>query len=254
MPGADGAPAELLAWDSEFFGHTIGRVSLRGLTPETLAAVDGWAAEHDVDCLYFLSAADDAESIRTAEEGGFRLVEIRIVLRRPRRPRFPFDEYPPVAESVSVREGTKADLADLRRIAAGSYGDTRYYADPNFSDEKAGELYATWIANSLEGYQGNTVLVAESEGRVVGFTTVAEEGTAARISLIAVDPELMSGTMAPRVSHALAIGILRWADERGLGILAVTQGRNVRAQRYIQRYGLHMEAISLFFHKWYRQP
>jgi hypothetical protein len=250
MPGADGVAAELLPWDSEFFGKTIGRVTVESLSPETLAAVDAWAAEEGVDCLYFLTAASDAGSIRTAEDGGFRLVEIRVVLRRSRNP-FPFDQYPPPPESVGVREGRASDLDELRRIAAGSYGDTRYFVDPNFSDEKAAELYATWIARSLEGYQGNTVLVAEAEGRVAGFTTVAEQGTAARISLIAVDPELMSSTMAPRVSHALALGILRWADARRLGVHAVTQGRNVRAQRYIQRYGLHIDSISLYFHKWF---
>ena len=36
MPGADPAPAELLPWDSEFFGKTIGRVSGTELTPEAL--------------------------------------------------------------------------------------------------------------------------------------------------------------------------------------------------------------------------
>ena len=251
MPGADAAPAELLPWDSEFFGRTIGRVTEEALTPETLAAVDAWADEHGVDCLYFLTPADDEVAIRTAEDGGFRLVEIRVVLRRPRRPRFPFDEYPPVGRRRRARRRRPEDLGELSRIAAHSYFDSRFYVDPNFPNERAGEMYAMWVVKSLEGYQGNTVLAAELDGRVAGFTTVAPEEAHARISLIAVDPELMTGTLAPRVAHALALAILRWADERKLGIHAVTQGRNVRAQRYIQRYGLHVHGISLYFHKWY---
>jgi dTDP-4-amino-4,6-dideoxy-D-galactose acyltransferase len=251
MPRADAAPAELLPWDSEFFGRTIGRVTAETLTPETFAAVESWAAEHRVECLYLEAAADDAVAIRTAEDGGFRLVEIRVVLRRPRRPRFPFDQFPPAFDGVLVREGRMDDLEELRRIAADSYNDSRFYVDPNFPDERAGALYATWIAKSLEGYQGSTVLVAEVDGRVAGFSTTRESGAFAHIGLIAVDPELMRSTLAPRVAHSIGIALLRWADERNLGIHAVTQGRNVRTQRYIQRYGPYVHSLSLYFHKWY---
>ena len=251
MPGADGVAAELLPWDSEFFGKTIGRVTVESLSPETLAAVDAWASGEKVDCLYFLTPASDGDSIRTAEDGGFRLVEIRVVLRRPMRPRFVFDDFPPAAEGILVREGRPEDLADLRRIAADSYRDSRFFVDQNFPDETAARLYETWIEKSLHAYQGNTVLVAETEGRVAGFTTVREDGAYAHIGLIAVDPELMRGTLAPRVSHAIALELLRWSEARDLGVHAVTQGRNVRTQRYIQRYGSHVHGISLYFHKWY---
>ena len=251
MPGAEGAPAELLPWDSEFWGVTIGRVTDSTLTPDRMRAIDEWAAQNGVACLYFLTPAEDAASTRAAEDGGFRLVEIRVVLRRARLP-FRFEEFPPPPAGITVREGRAEDVEDLRRIASASYFDSRFYVDPNFPDERAGELYAIWVERSLEGYQNDTVLVAESEGRVVGFTTIAPEHGRARISLIAVDPARIRGTMAPRVSHALADAIMHWAEERKLGIHAVTQGRNVRTQRFIQRYGPHVHGISLYFHKWYR--
>jgi dTDP-4-amino-4,6-dideoxy-D-galactose acyltransferase len=251
MPGADAPPAELLPWDSEFFGRTIGRVTEETLTSESLRAIDAWAAEHAVDCLYFLARADDAVAIRSAEDGGFRLVEIRVELRRPRTP-FKFDSVPPPAEAVTVRSPRPDDLPELRRIAAHSYLDSRFYVDPNFPDERAGEMYAMWVERSLAGDHESTVFVAEAEGRVAGFTTLRPERAAAHVVLIAVDPELMRGTLAPRVSHALGIAILRWADERRLGLRAVTQGRNVRTQRFIEGYGLRVHSISLYFHKWYR--
>jgi hypothetical protein len=253
MPSADTAPAELLPWDSDFWGLTIGRVVDETLTPERARAIDAWAELNGVDCLYFLASAEDAETILAAEDAGYRLVEIRVELRRARAP-VDWDRLPAQHESIVVRESRPEDLEALRRIALRSYYDSRFYIDPNFPRERVGELYATWVQRTMEGWRGETVLVAELSGNPAGFASVGVEegGSFARTSLIAVDQDLMKGTLAPRVSHALALALLRWAEERKVGLRCFTQGRNVRAQRYIQRHGFFVHGISIYFHKWYR--
>lgn len=253
MPGADAGPAELLAWDSEFWGFGVGRVAGDSLTPEGLEEIDAWAAEKAVRCVYFLAAAEDPASIRAAEDGGFRLAEIRLGLRRPKRP-VEWDRLAPWPEGVLVRESRPEDREALRRIATDRYHDSRFYADPNFPRERAGELYATWIERSMEGYQGDTVLVAEVDGEPAGFTTVADEGASVgRVSLIAVDSSLAEGTLGPRVSHALGLAILRWGEAERLAIRCFTQGSNVRAQRFIQRFGFVPDGVWVYFHKWYEE-
>jgi hypothetical protein len=248
---SDAAPAELLPWDSDFWGLTIGRVVDETLTRERAQEIDTWAEVHGVDCLYFLTSAEDAESILAAEDAGYRLVEIRVELRRARGP-VDWDRLPAQHESIVVRESRPEDLEALRRIALHSYYDSRFYIDPKFPRERVGELYATWVQRVMEGWRGETVLVAELGGSPVGFASVGKENRAfARTSLIAVDQDLMKGTLAPRVSHALALALLRWVEERKVGLRCFTQGRNVRAQRYIQRHGFFVHAISIYFHKWF---
>ena len=71
QPGAETAVAALLDWDSEFWGVPIGRVEGGVLNEERLRAVDEWAAENGVECVYFLADSTDASIAHVAEDGGF---------------------------------------------------------------------------------------------------------------------------------------------------------------------------------------
>src|SRR5262249_52270788 len=153
--------------------------------------VDRWAMENGVECLYLLVPSEDEGGIRAAEDSGFRLVEIRVALRRPPGP-FPWKEFAADRSAVTVRRSRPGDLDALRRIAAHSFRDSRFWVDPNFPREKVSAFYATWIEQSTKGYQGNKVLVAEVRGRIAGFAAIANElGRVGRISLIAVDSEFL---------------------------------------------------------------
>jgi hypothetical protein len=250
MPATELAPARLLEWDSEFWGFRIGQVTVPSLTRETAAAVDEWAAGNGVSCVYFEAPAEDSESIWAAEAAGFRTVEIRVVLRGKRAAAEP--PMPPVHESVSVREATPGDLPRLREIARESFHDSRFYVDPHFPDERAGDFYCTWVERSLlEGWRDNTVVVPVVDGRVRGFATIAIDGPIGRIDLIAIDAEARAGTASGRISHSLGTWLIEWRHRNRVYIRAVTQARNVRTQRFILRWGLWLEGISCFFHKWY---
>ena len=75
-------PCELLPWDTEFFRCRIARVNGDTLKPEQAAQVDDWSRQHRIQGLYFLSRADDSETIQTAEQHGFGLVDIRVTYER----------------------------------------------------------------------------------------------------------------------------------------------------------------------------
>ncbi len=154
-PEAETAAAALLDWDSEFWGAPIGRVEGGALNREGLHAVDEWAATHGVACVYFLADSSDASSAHVAEDGGFRLMDLRVELRRPSAG----DET-----TRELRPASPDDVGALRAIARASHGVTRFYADPHFPDDRCDDLYDTWITRSLEGW-ADGVLVAEAEGR-----------------------------------------------------------------------------------------
>jgi dTDP-4-amino-4,6-dideoxy-D-galactose acyltransferase len=100
------------------------------------ADVDAWADAHDVDCLYYLAGGENPGSAHAAERAGFRLMDVRTELACVPQPA----ELP-----TSVRDAHDDDADALRAIAAASHGVTRFYADPNFPDERCDELYDTWM-------------------------------------------------------------------------------------------------------------
>jgi len=206
-------------------------------------------ARERVEGLYFLADAADAATAPLAAEAGFRLVDVRVTLEgdvaagRARLPRRPAR----TADPVRVLQAVAADLPELRRIAAASHHDSRFYYDPHFDDGRRDELYATWIETSC-GDQAGAVLVAAASGRVCGYiTATVAPGGEGRIGLFAVD----AAAQGRGVGGELIAAAFDWFAGRGAGMVSVvTQGRNVRAQRLYQRFGMLTRSLELWYHLW----
>jgi RimJ/RimL family protein N-acetyltransferase len=232
-------PGELLQWDSEFWGLEIGRVADGEVTEAGLARVDEWAAAERLDCLYLLASADDPPSVHAAERAGFRVMDLRIELRR----------VAAVEEADGVREAREDDRDALRGIARSSHRITRFYADPNFPDARCDDLYDTWIARSLEGW-ADGVLVVEADGSPAGYVSChldRQEGTGS-IGLIAVD----EAARGQGLGLTLTLGAVAWCGRRGMNEMSVvTQGRNVAALRTFEQAGFRVSSVAVWLHKWY---
>jgi len=192
-------PCEFLPWDSEFFGHRIARVVGHRLDPDLAEAVMAFATRERIDCLYFLADSDDVRTVRTAEDSGFRLVDVRVTLERfssggqdrpeglsrrnnasgggaERGHEAPPAQQPPAAVHAgtilrgNIRASVVSDIPALEAIARTAHRDSRFYADPGFPDERCDALYETWIRRSCEGW-ADLVLVAEVDGRLSGYVT-----------------------------------------------------------------------------------
>lgn len=201
-------------------------------------AVDAWADANDVDCLYFLAPGDDPASVHAAEDAGFRLMDVRVELARDAESGEPIE---------GIREATDGDAAALQSIAAGSHGGTRFYADPNFPDDRCADLYDTWIRRSLEGW-AEGVLVADVDGAPGGYVSCHLDDGTGSIGLIAVDQSARGSGLGSDLSRAA----VSWCAERGADrMTVVTQGRNVPALRTFQRAGFLPSSLGLWFHKWY---
>jgi GNAT superfamily N-acetyltransferase len=232
------APAEVLDWDTEFWGRRIGRVHGARLDSERLTDVDEWARANAVECLYFLADSDDPGTAHVAEQGSFGLMDVRVELERPAER----GDLPD-----GMREATPVDREALRAIASSSHGATRFYADPKFPDERCDEFYDTWITRSLDGW-ADGVLVAEVEGRPGGYVSCHLADGTGSIGLIAVDERERGGGLGV----ALSRGAVAWCAERGAErMTVVTQGRNVPALRTFGRAGFMVSTLGLWFHKWY---
>jgi dTDP-4-amino-4,6-dideoxy-D-galactose acyltransferase len=222
-------PPELLDWDSEFWGIRVGK-------GERSAGMGEWAAENTVGLMCLLIDSDAPAEAQAAEERGFRFMDVRVMLERHT-----------ISCGSSSRLARIEDLAALRRIAHSSHRITRFYADPSLSDDRCDILYDEWIRRSFAGW-ADIVLVAEREGKPVGYVTVHLNGTTSRIGLIAVSEE----ARGHGIGSELVGSAINWAhSQQAWHMSVVTQGRNIAAQRLFQRAGFITCGTGLWFHRRY---
>lgn len=243
MAGCD--VCEVLEWDSDFFGRRIARVATNSLSPNAVPLILEWCRTRHIDCLYFLSRADDRDTVRLAEDTGFRLVDIRTTLERQ------LDGARPVQGATGegiIRGCAPGDIPPLRLIAGAAHRESRFYNDPNFPRELCDALYATWIDKSCRGY-ADTVLVVELDGQPVGYVSCHLRGeSGGQIGLFGVG----AASQGKGLGGTLVYASLDWFASRGVTrVTVVTQGHNVKALRLYQRCGFLVHSVQLWYHKWF---
>lgn len=234
-----GEPGEVLAWDSEFFGFRVGRVNSRRLTPERSRQVVEWARDNAVRCVYFLVDAEDSNSVHTAEESGFRHVDIRVT-----RERALGSEPKPAAELGPAQQ---EDLPALLEIARRSHRTTRFYHDPHFPDERCDALYMRWVERGFEEQDQEVLVIREAEQAWGYILCSAPEHGCGQIGLIAV----VSEAHGTGLGGSLVRGGLAWMAARGCErVEVVSQGRNLAASRLYERQGFVTLRMEHWFHLW----
>jgi dTDP-4-amino-4,6-dideoxy-D-galactose acyltransferase len=248
MTAATNGDCELLPWDSEHFGVTIARANAPRLTAASSAQIDAWCRESSVACLYFSCDAGDRESVRLAELGRFRLVDMKTTFFRA----LPAGAPAFAAREDRTRRAVAADADWVAGLARTSFGDSRFYFDGNFDLERCHLLYERWARKAM-GDEAQTVWVAQTDGRPSGFVTCPVDAATrvGSIGLIAVAPDFRGRSVGDdlvgrAVSHFGAIGMA--------GVRVVTQARNLKAVRLYERCGFLVEDLRLVYHKWYRTP
>jgi dTDP-4-amino-4,6-dideoxy-D-galactose acyltransferase len=240
-------PCQFLPWDTDFFGHRIARVKGYRLNPQRVKAILEWCETHAIECVYFLADSDHAETVRLAEDYGFRLVDIRATLQcniRDGQARLSDN----LSETVHVRHSRRSDIPALQAIARTSYGASRFYFDPCFPIEACEALYKAWIERSCKGY-ADVVLVAQVNDQPVGYVSchLLSNTLYGQIGLVGIGPQARDcGVGQVLVNHCLG-----WFAEHGVEVVnVVTQGRNIAAQRLYQRCGFLIHSVQLWYHKW----
>jgi dTDP-4-amino-4,6-dideoxy-D-galactose acyltransferase len=235
------APGEVLDWDTGFFGFRIGRAEGR-LTPGRVRDLLDWSSHQRLRCLYFLAPADCPDTIRTLENTGFHLQDIRLTMTCP----LPSRARQQAGDAV--REARAEDVDALRAIARVSHRDSRFYRDPGFPRDRCDALYAAWIERSCLGELAAAVLTADWEGRPAGYITCLLRGPGeGQIGLFAVD----AAAQGKGLGGELLATALDWFHARGVHtVTTVTQGANLPAQRVYQRSGFLAASVQLWYHRW----
>lgn len=236
------ADCELLEWDSTFFGRRIGRLLSSRLTEELVTSTSHWCRANQVECLYFLADAADADTTRLAERNQFRLVDVRLTLDQKLQDRHTLKRC-----DQRIRLSKSEDVHLLCAIARSSHRDSRFYFDPHFPEDRCDALYSTWIEKSC-GDPAVTVLVAEDAGRPTGYVSCHPRGEQTGvIGLFGI----ADNARGRGLGTALLAAALSWFVEQGVAeVSVVTQARNVAAQRLYQHVGFKTRLVQLWYHLW----
>ena len=202
-----------------------------------------WSKVHAIDCLYFAADTAHAESTFLAQEAGFDLVGIKIVLDHTLN-----DSITP--ETPHLRPYQPGDLDTLREIARSSYTESRFFVDPHFTRERCEALYDVWITRSCTEDYADHVLVAVQNAAPAGYITchLPQGAIPARIGLVG----MAASAQGLGLGGQLVNGAVRWFQDQGTDYVTVTtQGSNISAQRLYQRDGFRTNAVSLWYHRWF---
>ncbi|MEW6268675.1 MAG: GNAT family N-acetyltransferase [Thermodesulfobacteriota bacterium] len=240
---------ERLAWDSEFFGRPIGRARIGRLDATSAARLVDEARAAGLECIYFVSAADDLGTLLAVETRGFHLVDVRLVFERPAAAPLPAFED---GERFLLESSRSDELPRLEELAVQVSRQSRYAFDPRFPIGDTERLYRVWIGNALRGF-ADAVLVAREgpNAEALGFVCCKMHGALCDLQLAGVDERHRQR----KVGRALfAEGVL-WALARGATrVQIVTQARNVPAQRLFQQLGFLTSEVRLCYHLWLTPP
>jgi ribosomal protein S18 acetylase RimI-like enzyme len=244
---ADPAKIWLSGIDEERFGFRTARAS--SVTAEALDSVIEFCRSKDVQFLIARCASADLSAAQAMERNGFELMDtlvyyVRDLTRTP---------IPPDANEVVVRPVCDGEEKAVRAIAESSFRGYfgHYHADSRLDRVKCDETYVSWASRTCSA-RGPTseVLVAESDGSLVGFATLRlntpEEG---EVVLNGVSPP----AQRQGIYRSLVLKGMEWCQSRrAQRMLISTQLTNLAAQRVWTRLGFELKSAQYTFHKWFR--
>lgn len=151
------------SFNSEIFKKNMGNILYESVSKTDMEkTIDFEGFEH----LTIKIPSSDKATTNYFLQNGFRLSDtlVRYVLD--------LKDYQPkeFLDRCNVRKALKSDVNSLAKLAKSSFKIDRFHSDPTLDDEDCDTYYEQWVKNSCQGF-ADVVLVAEYQGKPVGFTT-----------------------------------------------------------------------------------
>lgn len=232
---------EISPMDAERFGIRTARAG--GVTAEELAGLLASCRDAGIELVIARCPAADLGAVQAMERAGLQLMDAQVLytgrlVEAASRPRGAVRQYEP------------ADLepiVELARAAFAGYSG-HYHADPRLPRHLCDEVYASWAERCCRGEAADTVLVAELDGRLAGFSGfgMVADGEA-RLQLGAV----ASWARGHQLYTEMALAGMSWARDAGaVAMSAITQTTNLPAQHSWLRAGMTPRDYWYTFHGW----
>ncbi len=193
---------------------------------------------------------NDIGIVRIFENAGFNVMSCQ------QQYRFDFSRYkiPQLNDACHIRMGDVSDagkVAKLSRECFKTHFD-QFHNDPLLDNSCCDDLHEKWGRNSFFGF-ADAVMIAETDGKVVGFVTLKKNGKLDRYSKKKIGDLVLLG-VAPRYRklgiHTSMVrhGLLYWKEKADLAEI-VTEANNIPALRTYSKLRFTPSSCFLVMHK-----
>ncbi len=225
---------DVLQWDSDFFGVSVGRLSVEAESPIKSVVQAIQSSTFDVVYLF----VSNPTSVTLIQYPDFVLpVDVRVVyqrdlvLRQDRALPMPYHG---------------AATSELLELAYACGHESRFRVDERFRMHFR-RLYETWMKRSLDRTICDEVFVEVVGAESVGFITVSAKEGCGCVGLLAVSEECRGKGVGGRLLCAAEA----WSLANGMSRIRVpTQRSNEIACRFYERSGYDIAETVAVFHAW----
>ncbi len=229
---------EALAWDSSFFGFSIGRCCLQDVAEIDVLRSTSDTASFD---LIYVEKENPSQSEIDILSESLPLMDRKVRFRKTvgsANAALP-------AEADCYREPLSEELLSLA-LESGTY--SRFRLDPHLRPRFA-KMYRAWIEKSLSGELADAVLVTRHHETLSGFVTLQKKEDTGHIGLLAVHPEMRGQGIGRKLMQATDA----WFKDNQCAVAEVcTQLANAPACGLYAKSGYAIAIETAIFHWWNR--
>lgn len=180
---------------------------------------------------------DQISLLTAVQDLGFHLVDTNVQLSRVAGDMVENDDM--------CRFASEKDYDSVCEIAESSFTKSRFHLDPSINKETADLVKKEWAGNFFKGLRGNWMVVAEVEGKVVGFLQLLKKSESVIIiDLIAVRTDMQG--------QGLAGSMISFANSKCLGtsadIIVGTQISNIQSLSFYLKHGFRIISADYVLH------
>ncbi len=256
---------EELQWDTKVFDLPMAKIAQIVVAPEPNKPIDVYRRllMSSLDCsrrrgIKHLSCQIDAQDVRgiiALQQLGFAMVDTIVVYSLDLN-RWKGKE---LQIHTPIREYRPENLPALKTLARTAFSEprenlNRFIADPYLPDDRCGKFYEEWLVNSCNGSMADVVLVAETNGEIVGFTTGKVHKQMSEMLGIRYASQPLSAVLATArhrgIYTDLAKALIGWMLNRADVCENKTQVTTVSIQRSYHRFGRTLVSSYHTFRKW----
>lgn len=229
-------------WLQGLFGHGVFRV-----TPSDQVAAEPLyrAAGGQQAFFYAKVPVTEVRRVGILTELGFKVVDVNVTFERQ-----PGGGAPAAAP---VRPAEPGDREQVLAIAASCFVYSRFHLDPLVAPCLADQIKRAWVESYLEKKRGDLLLVAQVEGRPVGFLAGLAAAVGGRpawvIDLMGVDRAIQR----QGIGSSLVREFIQLAAGRCEVLSVGTQVANAPSMRLYEGCGFRMAEAAYVLHAHLRE-
>jgi len=186
--------------------------------------------------LYAKVDSDLVKSFQCLENSGFKLVDTNVVFEKSS------EKTHNLSVCNSIRFSVTGDMNQVKKLARNNFIYSRFHLDPKVPNELADFIKSAWAENYFKGKRGDKLIVAEFEGKVVGFLLLIETADIMSIDLIAVDRAY--------TRKGIATDMIDFAEmNSNCSLIKVgTQIANIPSCCFYEKLGFRIQSSQYVFH------